>query len=282
VSPASLPASATPYTGTITITGVNGTTGTATVSVSINVTTPLPVISAVLNAASFASGPVAPGEIVSIFGTQIGPTTPANLTLTGGKVSTSAGGVTVSFSGYLAPLIYVSSTQINAVVPYELSGNKGPFVEVIFAGQKSNEPSLQLTTSAPGIFTLNGSGSGPGAILNPDGTVNTQANPAAAGSEIVIYSTGEGLTTPASVTGGVTAVNTSGTGPLTPAPQLAVSVMIGGQPAQVLFDGEAPYMVAGVMQVNAVIPASVRSGAASVTVQVGKNVSTSGVTVWVK
>jgi uncharacterized protein (TIGR03437 family) len=257
VSPASLPASATPYTGTITITGVNGTTGTATVSVSINVTTPLPVISAVLNAASFASGPVAPGEIVSIFGTQIGPTTPANLTLTGGKVSTSAGGVTVSFSGYLAPLIYVSSTQINAVVPYELSGNKGPFVEVIFAGQKSNEPSLQLTTSAPGIFTLNGSGSGPGAILNPDGTVNTQANPAAAGSEIVIYSTGEGLTTP-------------------------VSVMIGGQPAQVLFDGEAPYMVAGVMQVNAVIPASVRSGAASVTVQVGKNVSTSGVTVWVK
>jgi uncharacterized protein (TIGR03437 family) len=283
VSPASLAASTTPYTGTITINGVNGSTGTETVSVSLQVTNPLPVVTAVLNAASFASGPVAPGEIVSIFGTQIGPTTAATLTLnSSGKVATSLGGVTVSFSGYLAPLVYVSSTQINAIVPYELSGNKGPFVEVTFAGQKSNEPSLQLTTSAPGLFTINGTGSGPGAILNADGSVNTQTNPATAGSIIVIYMTGEGLTTPAGVTGGVTAVNASGTGPLTPAPQLAVSVLIGGQPAQLDFAGEAPYMVAGVMQVNATVPATTRTGANSVTVQVGKNVSTSGVTVWVR
>ena len=283
VSPASLAASATPYTGTITINGVNGSTGTTVVSVSLQVSNPLPVVTAVLNAASFASGPVAPGEIVSIFGTQIGPTNAATLTLnSSGKVSTSLGGVTVSFSGYLAPLIYVSSTQINAIVPYELSGNKGPFVEVTFAGQKSNEPSLQLTTSAPGLFTMNGSGSGPGAILNADGSVNTQYNPATAGSIVVIYMTGEGLTTPAGVTGGVTAVNVSGTGPLTPAPQLAVSVMIGGQPAQLDFAGEAPYMVAGVLQVNATVPATAHTGANSVTVQVGKNVSTSGVTVWVR
>jgi uncharacterized protein (TIGR03437 family) len=283
VNAASLGASATAYTGTITINGVNGSTGTQTVNVSLVVTNPLPVISAVLNAASFASGPVAPGEIVSIFGTQIGPTTAATLTVgSNGKVATSLGGVTVSFSGYLAPLVYVSSTQINAIVPYELSGNKGPFVEVVFAGQKSNEPTLQLTTTAPGIFTINGSGSGPGAILNADGSVNTQANPATAGSIIVIYMTGEGLTTPAGVTGGVTTVNTSGTGPLTPAPQLAVSVLIGGQPAQLDYDGEAPGLVAGVMQVNATVPLTARTGTNSVSVQVGKNVSTSGVTVWVK
>lgn len=283
VTPTSLTASSTPYTGTITITGASGTVGTQTVNVTLNVTNPLPIIASVLNAASFANGPVSPGEIVSIFGSQIGPSTAATLTLTNtGKVSTSIGGVTVSFSGYLAPLIYVGANQINAIVPYELSGNKSPFVEVTFAGQKSNEPSLQLTTSAPGIFTLNGQGNGPGAILNADGSVNSAANPATAGTAIVLYATGEGLTTPAGVTGSVTTVNTSGTGPLTPAPQLAVSVMIGSQPAQVLFAGEAPGFVAGLMQVNATVPSTAKSGANSVTVQVGKNISASGVTVYVK
>ncbi len=283
VSPASLAASSTPYTGTITITAVNGSAGSVTVNVRLTVTAPLPVISAVLNAGSFGSGPVSPGEIVSIFGTSLGPVAPATLTLTSaGMVSTSIGGVTVSFSGYLAPLIYVSSTQINAIVPYELASNKGPFVEVIFEGQKSNEPSLQLATSAPGIFTLNGSGSGPGAILNQNYSVNTQTNPAAAGSVVQIYMTGEGLTTPAQATGTVTTANLSGVGPVTPAPQLAVSALIGGQPAQVEFAGEAPLFVAGVLQVNAVIPATASSGANSITVQIGKVISQSGVTVWVK
>jgi len=283
VSPASLAASSAPYTGTITITGVNGSEGSVTVNVSLTVNAPLPVISAVLNAGSFASGPVSPGEIVSIFGTSIGPVNPATLTLTSaGKVSTSIGGVTVSFSGYLAPLTYVSSTQINAIVPYELAGNKGPFVEVTFAGQTSNEPSLQLATSAPGLFTINGSGSGPGAILNQNYSVNTQTNPAAVGSVVQIYMTGEGLTNPAQATGSVTTVNASGIGPVTPAPQLAVSVLIGGQPAQLQFAGEAPNFVAGVLQVNAYIPATASAGANSITVQVGKVISQSGVTVWVQ
>ena len=160
VNPASLAASTQPYAGTITITGVNGTLGSVTVNVSLNVTNPLPVISAVQNAASFAVGPVSPGEIVSIFGTALGPVTPSTLTVnpSSGLVSNSIGGVTVSFSGYLAPLIYVSAAQINAVVPYGLAGNKMPFVEVSFNGQTSNEPSLTLATSAPGIFTANGSG----------------------------------------------------------------------------------------------------------------------------
>ncbi|MGB7759305.1 MAG: hypothetical protein WBL61_05720 [Bryobacteraceae bacterium] len=281
VNPAGLAANTT-YPGTITINGVNGSEGSVVVDVSLSVTTPLPVITSVLNAASFLSGPVSPGEIVSIFGTEIGPLNPATLTLDStGKVSTSIGGVKVSFSGYLAPLTYVSATQINAVVPYELAGNKEPFVEVEFAGQTSNEPSLQLAASAPGIFATNGTG--PGAILNFDGSVNTQGHPAAKGSTIVLFVTGEGLTTPAQATGAVTPVNLSGVGPLTPAPQLAVSVLIGNQPAYVAFAGEAPYFVAGVMQVNAVIPATVvGDGAIPVTVQVGKQISQSGVTVWVQ
>ncbi len=283
VNPAGLAASETPYTGTIMITGESGTEGSFTVDVSLSVTAPLPSITAVLNAASFLNGPVSPGEIVSIFGTSIGPTNPSTLTLnSAGQVSTSLGGVEVSFSGHLAPLTYVSATQINAVVPYELSGNKAPFVEVIFAGQTSNEPSVQLTTTAPGIFTQNGQGNGTGAILNQDYSVNTQAKPAAIGSVVQIFMTGEGLTTPAQATGTITPVNTSGVGPVTPAPQLAVSVMIGNQPAQLEFAGEAPGIVAGVLQVNAYIPATASSGANPITVQVGKNISQPGVTVWVQ
>jgi len=287
VNPAGLAASATAYTGTIAITGVSGTGGAVTVDVSLSVTAPFPNITAVLNAASYVNAPyppVSPGEVVSIFGTSLGPTTPAFLTLdpTGTKVLTSIGGVQVSFSGYLAPLTYVSSTQINAIVPYELAGNKAPFVEVLFAGQTSNEPSLPLATTAPGIFTQNSSGTGPGAILNQNYQLNTQQNPAAAGSTIQIYMTGEGLTTPAQSTGAVTPVNATGVGPVTPAPQLAVSVMIGNQPAKVEFAGEAPYYVAGVLQVNADIPATAASGANSITVQIGKNISQNGVTVWVK
>jgi uncharacterized protein (TIGR03437 family) len=77
-------------------------------------------------------------------------------------------------------------------------------------------------------------------------------------------------------------VNGSGTGPLTPAPQQAVSVTIGGQPADLKFSGEAPYTVAGVLQVNAAVPAAAASGADSLVVQVGSRSSQSGVTVWVQ
>jgi len=237
----------------------------------------------VVNAASYLGGPVSPGELVSIFGTLLGPANPAFLTLDStGKVSTSIGGVTVSFNGFLAPLTYVGSTQINAIVPYEIAGNSSPYVQVNYGGQTSNQFALQLTTAAPALFTQNSSGTGAGAILNQDYSLNTQNNPAAIGTVVQIFLTGEGLTTPAQTSGAVTPVNASGAGPITPAPQQAVSVMIGGQPANLEFAGEAPYFVAGVLQVNARVPATASSGANSITVEVGTQISQSGVTVWVQ
>ena len=179
-------------------------------------------------------------------------------------------------------MTYLGATQINAIVPYELAGNAAPFVEVQFGGATSNVVNLQVTSAAPAMFTQNSSGSGPGAILNADSTLNTAQNPARPGSVIQIFMTGEGLTAPAQATGGVTQVNTSGTGPLTPAPQGAVSVTIGGLPAKLDFAGEAPEVVAGVLQVNAEVPAGLASGANSITVKVGNGTSQSGVTVWVQ
>jgi uncharacterized protein (TIGR03437 family) len=272
-------------TNQVTVSGGGSASATANDATNIAPVTvsTAPVISpgGVVNAASYAGGPVSPGEIVSIFGTLLGPAIPAFLTLDStGKVSTSIGGVTVSFNGFLAPLTYVGSTQINAVVPYEITGNTSPSVQVTYGGQTSNQFALQLTTAAPALFTQNGSGTGPGAILNQDYSLNTQSNPAAPGSVVQIYMTGEGLTNPAQATGAVTTATASY--PYTPQPQLAVSAIIGGQPAQVIWAGEAPGFVAGVLQVNAAVPATASSGANSIAVEVGNQTSQSGVTVWVQ
>lgn len=237
----------------------------------------------VLSAASNMAGPLAPGEIVSIFGSLLGPATPEFLTLDAtGKIKTSLGGVTVSFGSHLAPLAYVGPNQINAIVPYEVAGSPSAAVAVTYEGKTSNKPVLQFVATAPGIFTLNPGGKGPGAILNQDNSLNTEQTPAAAGTVIQMFVTGEGLTTPAQATGTITPLNTTGSGPITPAPQVAVAVWIGGQLAQQWFAGEAPDAAAGLLQVNAEIPASASSGANSITVQVGSAISQNGVTVWVQ
>jgi uncharacterized protein (TIGR03437 family) len=146
-----------------------------------------------------------------------------------------------------------------------MAGNSAPTVQVMYGGQTSNLFSLQLTTTAPALFTQRSTGTGPGAILNQDYSLNTQSNPAPIGTVIQIYLTGEGLTTPAQATGAVTPVDMTGAGPVTPAPQQPVSVT-----------------VAGVLQVNAEVPATATSGANSIAVQVGNQISQSGVTVWVQ
>jgi uncharacterized protein (TIGR03437 family) len=265
---------------------VNGTGSTyenlsTGLSVTISTSVPLPTVTAVVNAASFLSGPISPGEIVTIGGTAIGPSTAAGLTLDQtGKVSTLAGGVQVLFGGLAAPLTYVSSSQINAVVPYEIQGLLSPSVQVKYQGQVSNMFTLMPSATAPALFTFNGSGTGPVAALNQDQSYSTPNNPAPKGSYIALFMTGEGQTAPQGVTGKVT--TESVTGPLTPQPVLPVVVLIGGQLASVVFYGEAPGLVSGVMQLNVQIPAGVPSGNLPITVSVGGSSSQSGVTVSVQ
>jgi uncharacterized protein (TIGR03437 family) len=87
---------------------------------------------------------------------------------------------------------------------------------------------------------------------------------------------------PAGVTGGVPTANTSSNGPLTPQPQAALSVTVGGKPVTVTYYGEAPGFVAGIMQVNAQIPNGVASGDRPLMVSLGSVQSQSGVTVSVR
>ena len=135
---------------------------------------------------------------------------------------------------------------------------------------------VPVAAATPGIFTLASSGIGPAAVLNQDNSVNDPAHPAARGSIIQIYATGEGQTAPPGVTGAVTGSDLK-------TPLLPVKVAIGGQDALVQFAGSAGNAVAGLFQVNAVVPQAVTPGTAvPITISVGGVASQSGVTIAVQ
>jgi hypothetical protein len=169
------------YSGTVLVSGTGAATGSTIINVTLTVTAPLPSIKGVTNAASYATGAVSPGELVTIFGTNIGPAAAASATTdpSTGKLATTIGGVQVLFNGVAAPMIYASSTQVSAVVPYEMASVASPGVRIKYAGEASNSYQSTTTTTAPGLFTQNASGSGPGAILNQDNSLNGPGNRAA-------------------------------------------------------------------------------------------------------
>jgi uncharacterized protein (TIGR03437 family) len=179
-------------------------------------------------------------------------------------------------------MIYASASQVSAVVPYEVKIYPTATVQVKFLGQSSNGVLMNVATTVPGLFTTNTSGTGPGAILNSDLSVNTAANPAARGDIVVIYMTGEGETAPNGVTGKVTTVDQTPGHPLTPGPLLPISVTIGGQPANWTFAGEAPGFVSGVLQLNVVVPTNIAAGDQPIVVTIGGVPSQQGVTVSLK
>jgi uncharacterized protein (TIGR03437 family) len=284
VNPSGLAANT--YIGTVTVAAASGASGSTTVTVTLNVTAPLPTVTKVTNAASYAIGSLSPGEIITLFASDpthpIGPATPAGLTLDStGKVSTTIGGVQVTVNGYNCPMIYASASQVSAVVPYEIKQFVSATVLVKFLGQSSNGVVMNVATTVPGVFTLNSSGTGPGAILNSNASTNSPANPATRGDTVVVYLTGEGETSPSGVTGKVTTV-ASPPQPLTPGPLLQPTVTIGGQPANWSFAGEAPGLVSGVLQLNVVVPTNIAAGDQPIVVSFGGNQSQQGVTVSVK
>ena len=241
-----------------------------------------PNVTRMVNAATYLDADhITPGEIVTLGGTALGPASPAGLTLNSdGTVATDVAGVQVLFNGVPGPLVYASPNLISAVAPYELAGSDTASVQVVYNGVGSNMLSVPVAAAVPGVFTANSAGSGPGAILNQDNSVNSPANPAPKGTAVVIYATGEGQTKPQGITGQVTTV--SNTPPLTPEPAQPVTVQIDGQPATVLFAGEAPGLVSGVLQVNVQVPENARSGDLPVTISVGGIASQTGVTVSVR
>jgi len=290
VSVASQSLAAGNYTGAITISSPNSTTPvTVTVNLAVSAI-PTPVITAVKNAASYSVGAVSPGENVFITGTGIGPATLTLGALTAaGNLATTIANTTVLFDNIPAPVIYVSATQTSVMVPYEIGGRPTTNLTIVYQGATSAAVAYTVAASQPGIYTQNSQGSGPGSILNQNLGVNGPGAPAAAGSVIAVYMTGEGATTPPSTTGGVAAINGNGLNH----PNLTVTATVGGLPATVTYAGSAPDIVYGVMQVNLTVPPSLTTSGGPAVAQpivitltnpsTGQTVSTqTGVTVTVQ
>jgi|GEM_PF-1555677 len=264
------------YNGTVTVTNTRlNTRSTVAVALTVGPAGGTVPNNGVVSAASFMGGAVAPGQLVTIFGSGIGPAQLTGAQLTAqGTVATSVAETRVLFDTRPAPLIYVSASQISAIVPYGVSGTTTQ-MQVEFRGVRSNAVTLPVTATAPGLFTANSSGKGQGAILNQDGSFNSGSNAAEVGSVVVLYGTGEGAVEPVVVDG---AINASSF----PKPKEPITVRIGGKDAEVIYGGAAPGLVAGVFQINVRIPEGVAAGNAPVVVMVGRATSSPEVTVAVR
>lgn len=219
------------------------------------------------NGFSGAGAPVAPGQIVSIFGSGLGPVEGVALQFDAatGALPASGPGVTVTWNGVAAPLYFVSSEQLNVQVPYEVSGSPAASLVVTVNGQSNPAIAVPVAASRPGLFPR---------VWNQDGTMNTAENPTRAGDVVILYATGQGVTVPPSPTG---AQPRNGF----PEPAAATALTVGGVPAEILFRGQAPG-TAGVMQLNARVPSGVAAGAAAIVLTVGEAASQAGVTVMVR
>jgi uncharacterized protein (TIGR03437 family) len=258
VNPIGLTAGA--YSTTFTVSSPNAISAfTVTVNLVVG-SVSAPVLNAVANAASYGLGGLAPGEMVVLFGNGIGPPTITHGTVTNGVVDSVVGGTRILFDGIPAPLIYVSSTQSAALVPYEVSGRSVTNVVVEYVGVPSGAVGYSVVQAAPGIFTQNQAGTGPGAILNADYTPNLNSSPAAKGSFVLVYMTGEGFTV-----GGVDGLIAT----TLLSPQLPVTATVGGLPATVYYAGTAVGIVTGAMQVNVQIPPGVASGIQPIVITIG-------------
>lgn len=189
----------------------------------------------IVNAASLTADSVAPGEIVTVFGTGFDP---ANTQLL--------------FDGAPATLFYTSATQINAVAPATLTPGTNTTVSVVVDGAAMGGSSVAVVSAAPGIFTVAG-GTGQAAANNQDGSLNSMSNPAARGSVVSLYATGQGSA----------ATN--------------VTISVGGSNAAILYAGPAPGFV-GLMQINAQVPAGSATGTEPVVLTVSGVASQAGVT----
>jgi uncharacterized protein (TIGR03437 family) len=249
-----------------------------------NILTPVPLVgsrplvlsSGIVDGASTQPGAVTPGKIVVLYGQRIGPASLTAAAPGGGQIASTLAGTQVLFDGVPAPLLYAKNDQVAAVVPYEVDGKAGTQVQVRKGSLSSDPIGLPVWPAAPAIFSVNLSGTGPAAVLNQDGiTVNTSANPAAKGSIISVFASGEGQTAPTGIDGLISSANG-------PRPVFPVTVRIDGKAAEVTYAGAAPGQVAGLLQVNVKVPVDASSGAVPIEIQVGNATSQAGMTVAVK
>jgi uncharacterized protein (TIGR03437 family) len=240
----------------------------------------------ILNDATFQSQ-ISPGSYVAIFGSNLLDTTALsnyaiynNLTYdsanaqnspTDGSLPLQIDFTTVSFdvpsAGISVPgyIDFVSPTQVNVWVPWELAGQSSVQMKVdIDEGFWGNVVTIPLSGTSPGFFL-----SGNVAIAQDQNfKLITSSNPAVPGQAIVLYCNGLGPVTnqqPSGAPASGTSISATTTTPV---------VTIGGQPAQVIFSGLSPGFV-GLYQVNVYVPSGLSAGNQPITIAIGGNTSPS-------
>lgn len=218
---------------------------------------------------------LSPGAIVSIFGSNLASGTaqassiPLPTNLLGTMVRVAAGGTTQNL-----PLWYVSPGQINAQLPYGISGSAQ--VTVVTAGGTSGADTITLVARAPKIFTINYSGTGRAVATNVDSEVLTESLPAAPAGIVTVWMNSFGETSPPATAGSASPGMSQGTSPAVVSDD--VTATIDGKAAKVTFVGLAPGY-SGLYQVNLEAPFSVLTGPLNIQVAQGTTVSQASVTV---
>jgi uncharacterized protein (TIGR03437 family) len=233
------------------------------------------VIEGIGNAANYVAGKVSAGEILVVYGTDFGPASLAGYQIANGLFAAETGETRIYFDDVPAPMLYSVAGQLSCIVPYSVAGKTSTKVQLEYRKFKGNVVTIPVTSAVPGLFTIDKTGKNQIAALNDDYSVNGSSKPAAKGSIVMLFATGEGQTTPGGMDGKPAA-------DVYPKPALPVTVQINGKDAEVLYYGAAPGLVAGVMQVNARIPADAPAGNVPVSIKVGSDSSQSGATIAVR
>ncbi len=225
-----------------------------------------PVALSAVNAASTQQGAVAPGEILTIYGSALGPVAGISASFdSNGALPAALSGTEVHFDGIAAPIYYTQAGQVNVQVPYSISGQSITQVVASYQGATVGTLDLDVTDASPALFPV---------VFNQDGTINSAAAPAARGTIVTLFATGEGMTNGPNLAGRAAAAPY-------PSPRLPASLTIGGIAADLLYGGSAPGL-AGTMQVNARVPgAFLAPGSVAAQLQVGSKVSPA-LTIWIQ
>ncbi len=234
----------------------------------------------VINGASYVPGQaVAPGGLVAIYGSNL-----ASATVPGDTIPLSAiiGGTSVTFNGIPAPLLFVSTGQVNAQMPWEVlsQGANSATVNVVVTNQNVSSPQIpvQVTALAPGIFSIP-TGAGYAVAINNDGSLaapvgaipGIATHPAKAGDALILYANGLGpVDVP--VTDGAASLDALRHTVTTPI------LLVGGQSANVFFSGLTPQFP-GVNQLNFFVPQVTAGDSVPVQLQEGGITTTNQVVI---
>jgi len=211
---------------------VGGSSATIGVTPAAGGATLLP--ESVLNAASLRSGAIAPGEIITLLGVF--------------GILTESPASVVTVNGSAASVLYALGNQINTVTPLNLDLSSPAEVAVFNKNGQIARVLVPVAAASPAVFTQNGTGIGPGAILNEDYSLNSTSNPANEGSIVMIYGTGFGPLSPPGKDGEPGVLS---------ATALPVTAKIGGLPADIFYAGAAPALPNGVVQINVRVPVGI-------------------------